>query len=170
MIGSSASDSRSTPPPGASDPSDDVRAALRPLPTEPSTARLDATLPDNDQAPRVAHRQLATWLAPQLDEREVYDARLLISELVTNALVHGRGTIEMHARLDERRLIVEVTDDGNGFERIARESGCDSVGGWGLTLVDTLASRWGIHEGSSHVWFELKRHADPVSARQQTPH
>jgi hypothetical protein len=31
------------------------------------------------------------------------------------------------------------------------------VGGWGLSIVDALASRWGVHEGTTHVWFELER-------------
>jgi anti-sigma regulatory factor (Ser/Thr protein kinase) len=109
------------------------------------------------EAPRVARELLAQWICRQLDEREECDARLLVSELVTNALVHGRGTIQLHARFDENHLIVEVIDDGNGFERVVRERDFDRLGGWGLTLVDALASRWGIHDGRSHVWFELER-------------
>jgi len=105
----------------------------------------------------MARQRLAQWLGRQLDEREVRDATLLVSELVTNALVHGRGTIELHARLDGSHLIVEVIDDGKGFERVVRERDFDSLGGWGLGLVDALASRWGIHEGRSQVWFEMER-------------
>ena len=53
--------------------------------------------------------------------------------------------------------MVEVIDQGKGFARTVRERGFDALGGWGLDLVETIASRWGIHEGSSHVWFELER-------------
>jgi hypothetical protein len=99
-----------------------------------------------------------TTLAVEIGElREVRDSTLLVSELVTNALVHGRGTIELRARLDENHLIVEVIDDGKGFERVVRKRDFDNLGGWGLSLVDALASRWGIHDGRSHVWFELER-------------
>jgi hypothetical protein len=76
---------------------------------------------------------------------------------VTNAFVHGRGAICLSALLDEDRLMIEVTDEGEGLERVVRECGLDAVGGNGLNIVDMLASRWGIHAGSSHVWFALER-------------
>jgi anti-sigma regulatory factor (Ser/Thr protein kinase) len=88
---------------------------------------------------------------------QLEDARLLTSELVTNAVVHGRGAIGLSALLDEDRLMIEVIDEGDGFERTVRQHGLDAVGGNGLNIVDRLASRWGIHAGSSHVWFELER-------------
>ena len=92
-----------------------------------------------------------------MDARELADAKLLASELVTNALMHGQGRIEIRAELDENHLLVEVIDEGHGFERIVRKQDFNRVGGRGLHLVDALASRWGIHDGSSHVWFELER-------------
>jgi anti-sigma regulatory factor (Ser/Thr protein kinase) len=95
--------------------------------------------------------------AGELDPREVQDGRLLTSELVTNAVIHGRGAIELSAALNEDRLLIEVTDHGEGFERIMRKHDFEAVGGHGLNIVDALASRWGIHDGSSHVWFELER-------------
>jgi anti-sigma regulatory factor (Ser/Thr protein kinase) len=114
-------------------------------------------LPRKDKAPQLTRRWLAECLASHLDGCELADAKLLADELVTNALVHGRGRIELRAQLDEDRLLVEVLDQGQGFERIVRERDYDHAGGWGLNLVDALASRWGIHEGTSHVWFELER-------------
>jgi hypothetical protein len=53
--------------------------------------------------------------------------------------------------------MIEVIDEGKGFERIVRDRDFDDVGGLGLNAVDMIASRWGIHEGTSHVWFELER-------------
>lgn len=93
----------------------------------------------------------------ELDPRQLEDARLLTSELVTNAVVHGQGPVGLTALLDEDRLMIEVVDQGDGFERAVRERSVDAVGGKGLIIVDALASRWGIHAGSSHVWFELER-------------
>jgi anti-sigma regulatory factor (Ser/Thr protein kinase) len=92
-----------------------------------------------------------------LDGREFDDVRLLTTELVTNALVHGRGRIKVLGQLDEHRLMIEVIDEGEGFERFVRERDFDDVGGFGLKAVEAIASRWGIHEGTSHVWFELER-------------
>jgi anti-sigma regulatory factor (Ser/Thr protein kinase) len=120
-------------------------------------ARLDLQLPTSEQAPEIARRRVVERFGAALDPRRLEDARLLTSELVTNAVVHGRGAIGLAALLDEDRLMIEVTDEGDGFERAVRERGLDAVGGNGLNIVDRLASRWGIHAGSSHVWFELER-------------
>jgi hypothetical protein len=54
---------------------------------------------------------------------------------------------------------VEVIDQGDGFERMVREL-FETAGGHGLNIVDAIASPWGIHEGASHVWFELERGPD----------
>jgi hypothetical protein len=44
-----------------------------------------------------------------------------------------------------------------GFVPVARNRPATEVGGWGLHLVQTLSNRWGVHEGSTHVWFEIER-------------
>ena len=95
--------------------------------------------------------------AATLDSEQLDRAKLLVSELVNNALLHGRGTITLRAALDEDRLLVEVIDQGSGFERVARKEDLDNLGGWGLTVVEAEADRWGIHEGTTHVWFEIER-------------
>jgi hypothetical protein len=59
----------------------------------------------------------------------------------------------------------EVVDDGAGFEAEVREHGVEELRGRGLWLVATMADKWGIHDGSSHVWFEL---AFPESGNQPT--
>lgn len=96
------------------------------------------------------------------------DAELLVSELATNALVHGDGQITLRARLDQHRLLVELIDEGSGFDRSLRRRDFWQVGGWGLGIVDDVASRWGVLEGTTHVWFELERAGralrDPTTA------
>jgi len=146
-----------------------IRVHLRPSLKGGSTARLEVELPRSREAPHVARRSLAGWLGPDLGDPEVDDAKLLASELVTNALVHGRGTIVLHAHDDENRLRVEVIDEGRGFEGAVRECDIDSIGGRGLTLVDTLATRWGIHEGRSHVWFELEHRGPRLGSVNNKP-
>ena len=134
----------------------------------PSTARLELELPRTREAPRLARQRLDEWLAADLSGQELDDAKLLATELVTNALLHGCGRIGLRSELDTDRLLVEVVDQGHGFERILRERDFDLIGGQGLNLVDALASSWGIHDGSSHVWFELERGGSaqtPVSRR-----
>jgi anti-sigma regulatory factor (Ser/Thr protein kinase) len=111
-------------------------------------------LPRDERAPAVARRALDD-LCPALDRTRREDARLLISELVTNSVTHGDGdtvVILIDAELPGV-LRCEVVDDGAGF--VPRARGARSVGGWGLDLVERLAASWGVREGSTHVWFEL---------------
>jgi anti-sigma regulatory factor (Ser/Thr protein kinase) len=84
-------------------------------------------------------------------------AQLAVSELATNAFLHGCGKIVLCAELDRDRLLVEVIDEGAGFERELRPHDLHALGGRGLMIVDAEASRWGIQEGTTHVWFELER-------------
>jgi hypothetical protein len=70
---------------------------------------------------------------------------------------HGEGEITLVADLDRERLLVEVIDNGSGFEHAVPERGVDQVGGWGLFIVDAETSRRGIDEGNTHVWFEIER-------------
>ena len=79
----------------------------------------------------------------------------MISELVSNALVHGRGQVVFRLQLDEGIVRGEVIDQGGGFEHEIRARGPDDVSGRGLFLVEALTNRWGVHEGTTHVWFEL---------------
>jgi hypothetical protein len=119
--------------------------------------RLELRLAPTVEAPCIARRRLTERFAQELEHGELEDAKLLISELVTNAVVHGRGDIQLRALLNDLRLTVEVIDQGEGFERTGPHSGSATVGGQGLNIVDALASRWGMDQGTSHVWFELDR-------------
>ena len=113
--------------------------------------RLEST-PD---APRRARSELAEWLAPRVEREELERTKLLVSELVTNAVLHGEGEIRVRADVNQDRLLVEVIDEGAGFEHEIRAHDFDAVGGWGLTIVDSVASRWGVHEGTTHVWADI---------------
>lgn len=111
-------------------------------------------LPRDERAPAVARRAVdelgAAWNAATLS-----DARLLVSELVTNSVRHGFGD-RITVDIDSDRAGVvrcEVIDDGTGFVPRGRDDRL--VGGWGLDLVEQIAQSWGVREGSTHVWFEL---------------
>lgn len=88
--------------------------------------------------------------------------RLLVSELVTNAVKHG-GTgpdRSVHIKLDCSKggVRVEVIDQGPGFEPRAGHRIDPLQDGFGLALVDQLADRWGVHvERGAMVWFEIDR-------------
>jgi anti-sigma regulatory factor (Ser/Thr protein kinase) len=86
-------------------------------------------------------------------------ARLLVSELVTNGIIHGRAgePLDVSLQFDNGTVRVEVADRGPGFAPQPRATVPDQHGGWGLYLVDQLADRWGVaRDDHTRVWFELK--------------
>jgi anti-sigma regulatory factor (Ser/Thr protein kinase) len=130
--------------------------------------RLQQELQRRPAAPGEARRALTRWYADELDVEELHTAKLLVSELVTNAVLHGHGQIVLRSHLDEDRLLVEVIDEGEGFEHEVRSRDFEDVGGRGLAIVDAESSRWGIHDGTTHVWFELER-AGPRLGEHRRP-
>jgi anti-sigma regulatory factor (Ser/Thr protein kinase) len=114
-------------------------------------------LPRDPASAAAARAAVTAWFEHSLGGRELETATTLTSELVTNAIRHGHGRIRLRASLDEDRLLVEVMDEGGGLEQMIRERRFEHVEGWGLKIVDRESSRWGAHEGTTHVWFELER-------------
>jgi len=84
-------------------------------------------------------------------------AELLTSELVTNALIHGTGAIDLTLLTVEDRFRVEVADQGRRRPQPgSRDSMADT--GRGLTMVEQLADSWGVLptlDGKA-VWFHLR--------------
>ena len=87
---------------------------------------------------------------------------LLVSELVTNAVVHrarGAGNaVRLRVWTSATTVKASVTGGGTGFRRPRLPTPGDAAaGGWGLFLVDRMADRWGVRSRSSEVWFEIDR-------------
>jgi signal transduction histidine kinase len=93
------------------------------------------------------------------------DLLLLASELVSNAVRHGGvepgQAVRVALRLREGLVRLEVTDPGGQFTRARVRERRDETGGWGLFLVDRIATRWGVRRTSTGtaVWFELAENA-----------
>lgn len=121
-------------------------------------SHLALELPRSNRAPEIARRWFAGSFGQELDSRTREKAKLLISELVTNAVVHGRGRIEIRATLIPDRLLVDVIDEGPGFTPTIRERDPETAGGDGFRIVDAEARRWGVRSAAADVWFELPRH------------
>ena len=128
-------------------------------------------LPRDEHAPAVARAALGGF-ETALDGERYGATRLLVSELVTNAVKYGGdGSVLITVRSVGDLTHFEVVDQGGGFA--ARETAedrdredLDQVGGWGLPLVQTLADEWGSFEGSTHVWFRLgpaRRRENPAA-------
>jgi len=98
---------------------------------------------------------LAGWgLSDQAAQLE-----LAVSELVTNALLHGQGGIDVTVELRGDRVWLAVEDEGFGPESIrAREPSGTGGGGWDLRVVDGLSDSWGAHRvpGRTLVWMERR--------------
>lgn len=88
--------------------------------------------------------------------RVIENAKLVGSELVTNAFRHGTGAIELRLSLGGDRLRLEVIDEGTGNAPSVREQPPDESGGWGLRIVERVSREWGVFEGTTHVWADLE--------------
>jgi anti-sigma regulatory factor (Ser/Thr protein kinase) len=112
------------------------------------------TLPPDARAPRAARRAL-NGLSGVIEPDLLPDLRLLVTELVTNGVVHGEGDVRLKVILSDAALHVEVVDEGDGMTESKPDP--DRDGGWGLSIVEGLADRWGVFAGSTHVWAEIHR-------------
>jgi anti-sigma regulatory factor (Ser/Thr protein kinase) len=113
------------------------------------------TLPKSPSSAAQA-RLFLDQVRDQLDPGVFENARLLLSELIANAVEHVAedGELEVRIALEEGALRVEVLDPGPGFVPPQRQAGSER--GWGLHFTDRLASRWAADfEGRARVWFEL---------------
>ncbi len=127
----------------------------------------EADLPRAATAPALARRALVEWYGDLIEDDELDQARLVVSELVTNAVLHGRGRIRLSTSLDEDRLLVEVIDEGSGLEHKVAEVPPEEFHGRGLAIVDNASSRWGVHEGTTHVWAEFERPGPRIGAHKK---
>ena len=118
-------------------------------------AKLHLNLPHDASAASTARRATEHRFAGALSSRRRGDVALVVSELVNNAVVHGEGDIVVKLQVDGDVLRGEVIDDGGGFEHEVRARGARDISGRGLLIVEALTSGWGIHEGTTHVWFEM---------------
>jgi anti-sigma regulatory factor (Ser/Thr protein kinase) len=113
--------------------------------------------PPSEDAPAQARAALEVF-DQILGVQVLEDLQLVVSELITNSVKFGpKRPITLRLRVDGAGVVSgEVIDQGDGERNkveMVREPSLD--GGWGLYLLDRVAVRWGVHEGSTHVWFEL---------------
>ena len=123
-------------------------------------ATRSARLPDGPQAPARARGLISDWVGGELGRDTIEDIKLLVSEVVTNAVRHpsGAGPIELKVTLRRGTVRVEVLDPGGeGFAKPAVSTPPpDALGGRGLLIVDRVATSWGVDSGRpTRVWFEL---------------
>ena len=118
-----------------------------------------ATLPTAGRSPGVARQvardALTSWQLTHLTDTAV----LLISELVTNAVLHAKtdgSALALSLEVRGRRLRIEVHDGDLHGPRPRVPSGLDESG-FGFVLVNSLADNWGVRKTAvgKAVWAEL---------------
>ena len=123
-------------------------------------AQIDLRLaPTSEAVPAARHSldELKDLLLPE----KLEDVRLVVSELVSNSVRHGR--LSLHDRILLSVTVSGVSvrgrvcDPGPGFEAPSEpRPRADLRGGWGLLIVDRISNRWGVkRDGLMCVWFEI---------------
>ena len=117
------------------------------------------TLPAQDRSPTAARRLVHQALAKAGLEVMLDDALLLVTELVTNAVVHAGTEVELSIDIGPGTARIEVVDHGPGALPLQGADPSDGTreGGRGMFLLDALAQEWGTRHfpGGKAVWFEL---------------
>jgi DNA-binding response OmpR family regulator len=123
-------------------------------------------LPADTSSPGVARRFVTETLAKWESETVADAALLVVSELVTNAVVHATSAAVLRLGYTDRSIRIEVSDHGSGSPAplVATD---DGEGGRGLLLVAAVSAAWGVEStasGGKRVWAELPIMADDLPA------
>ena len=127
-------------------------------PLSPTRARQSFTFRADPHAVARARERVVQAAAPFVDAARIPDLRLVVSEVITNAVRHGgEGDMVVAVTPKPEFLCVQVTDTGDGFAPRPRAYGPDDDGGFGLFLVERLTRRWGLtrEDSNTRVWFEF---------------
>ena len=121
--------------------------------TTRASCRLGPTL----AAPAAAREFVASRLRSWGVDTRYPDVELLTSELVTNAVRHAHGEVEVTIDLlDSDCVRLEVRDRSERLP-VLRPLESARDGGWGLHIVGRIAKRWGLeqHTGEKTIWCEI---------------
>ncbi len=121
---------------------DDIAILVARVADDPAYRAETIELPDANEAVRRGRRFTSELLARwQIPEPIHDDAVLITSELVTNAVVHGRAPIRLRLRTTRRELAIEVEDGSSAIPHKLRPAPED-LHGRGLAIVDQVAESW----------------------------
>jgi GAF domain-containing protein/serine phosphatase RsbU (regulator of sigma subunit)/anti-sigma regulatory factor (Ser/Thr protein kinase) len=129
-----------------------------PLPAPDGSTGSEIVLPPELSSASEARRFLTETVGSWgLHPDAAHDAALVLTELVTNAVLHTRSPVRLVARRLPGTLRVEV-HDGSHVLPTRRSHDVEASTGRGLELVDSVSSRWGVHatDAGKAVWFEVR--------------
>lgn len=118
--------------------------------------QLRTVLPCDASSVGTARRLVRHELASFDDADLVETASLLVSELVTNAILHARTDVGLYAVVRDGVFRAEVTDGNSALPTPRRPSELAGTG-YGLQLIGAIATNWGVQRSAvgKTVWFEL---------------
>lgn len=104
------------------------------------------------------------YSSAELPHRVIEDVLLLVSELVTNVVLHAGTDTQVTARVNDRRISVSVSDRDALHQPVLAGRGSRATSGRGIMLVDAISTSWGVElrAGGKVVWFEASY--DPLEA------
>ena len=154
-VGSVGVVSRATP---ATALAHEVAAAAAAVAAADAARTAGLTLGSDDLAPRTARRFVSQLLRDAGYDDALDVVELLVTEVVTNAVLHARSEAEVVIRLLPDAVRVEVIDDDDSFP-VRRRPRPDQPGGRGLDLVEQMSRSWGIDmlDVGKRTWFEVAR-------------
>jgi anti-sigma regulatory factor (Ser/Thr protein kinase) len=119
-------------------------------------------LPAGIAAPGAARIVVAHCLRGLVAPRVLEDAQLLVTELVTNCVLHGElresDAVCVRVFVGTRSVRIEVENPGTAGSLAASGADPQAGRGFGLEMMEHLATRWGVHRhGTTSVWFERER-------------
>ncbi|MBU6531278.1 SpoIIE family protein phosphatase [Streptomyces sp. NPDC057245] len=125
--------------------------ALRPLRESWSVWRLPEAV---RHARRFTRRTLRSW---DVADDTIDGVLLIVSELVTNALVHTDGQVRLDLALIGARLRAAVADASPRTPVKPTSIGWEATGGRGILLVEAMSATWGTLpvSGGKQVWSEI---------------
>jgi anti-sigma regulatory factor (Ser/Thr protein kinase) len=123
--------------------------------------QLALELPANEEAPARARRAVREAAGNAVSADDRWRAELIVTELVTNAVLHGPGgPVSLALETGGSGVRGQVADPGPGIRNPQRRRpGRLGEGGRGLFLVDALSDGWGFSDDQSRVWFEVAARA-----------
>ncbi|MFE7779242.1 ATP-binding protein [Streptomyces sp. NPDC057445] len=142
----------------------DLSIERKPGPEAEGLSKADAAWPCRLR--RIVRTGLTFWGFPDVIEA----AELLLTELATNALRHGRGhDIGVRVYFVSDSCVIEVAD-GTPVRPERRRAGPDDESGRGLLLVESLADSWGVSSDGTTTWCALPLSKDRLRCNQPRPH
>ena len=118
--------------------------------------RVRTTLPASVSTPAAARAVVRDALERGSADVRMDDVALVVSELVTNAVLHGDGDITLDVVVEPAAVHISVEDAGSGVAEAVDATG-DAESGRGLMLVSKIAAHWGVRpaRGGKVVWADV---------------